>query len=314
MQPNPVLLKIGPVSIYWYGVLIVTGAMLAAQIASRLSRRNGHDPEIAWNMLLVLLLCGVLGGRIYHLISSWDYYRLHPSEMFGLQMAGFGIYGSVIGGTLGLWVYTLRAKLRFLEWADYVAPGLILAQAIGRWGNFFNQELYGYPTNLPWGVFISPEHRLPEFAAYQRFHPTFLYESVLCFLGFLVLWYLARNWQKNRLYGELFFLYGVIYAVIRFFTEFQRPDAWKLGGIPTAQWISVATVVLMGAMIFARRKLRRPGMLYTPGTPWVAPPAASEQEPEAAASEEEVETMAKDQEEATPPQDSAVPPESDDRK
>lgn len=271
MQPNPVLFRIGPISVYWYGVLIVSGAMLAAHLASKFSSRNGHDPEMAWNLLLICLFTGIIGARIYHIISSWDYYRLHLNEMFGLQMSGFGIFGAVFGGLIGLWFFAKYHKLRFLEWTDYIAPGLILAQAIGRWGNFFNQELYGYPTNLPWGIYIAPEHRLPGFEMYDRFHPTFLYESVLNFAAFLVLFYLVRNWRKNRLYGDIFFLYGIMYALIRFFIEMQRPDAWKLGGIPTAQWVSIGMLVLFGSLMFIRRKLGRPNMIYTAGNPWQPP-------------------------------------------
>lgn len=282
MQPNPVLVQIGPVTVYWYGVLIVGGAMLAAHLASGLSRRNGHDPEIAWNMLLVLLFCGILGARIYHIFSSWEYYRAHPGQMFGLQMSGFGIFGAVWGGLIGLWFFTRRYKLRFLEWVDYTAPGLILAQAIGRWGNFFNQELYGPPTDLPWGIYIAPEHRLPELVGYERFHPTFFYESALCFLGFLVLFYLARNWRKNRLWGDLLFLYGILYGVIRYFIEgYFRPDAWKIGGVPTAQYVSIVSIVVFASLLLARHKLSRPSMLYVPGAPWQepAPKAAPPAEP-----------------------------------
>ncbi len=268
MQLNPVLVRIGPIAIYWYGVLIVTGAMLAAHIASKLSRRNGRDPEIAWNLLLVCLLMGVIGARIYHILSSWEYYRARPGEMFGLQMSGFGIFGAFLGGLLGVWAYTRYHKLRFLEWADYSAPGLLLAQAIGRWGNFFNQELYGYPTDVPWAIYIAPEHRLPGFEAFDRFHPTFCYESVLNFAGFLVLLYLARNWRRNRFHGDIVFLYGIIYPVIRFFIEFQRPDAWTVGGIPVAQYVSVGFIVVFLCLMVIRRKLRRPSMVYVPGTPW----------------------------------------------
>jgi len=271
MQPNPVLFRIGPLAIYWYGVLIVSGAMLAAHIASLLSRRNGHDPEIAWNLLLVCLLTGVIGARIYHIISSWGYYRAHPGEMFGLQMSGFGIFGAFLGGLFGVWAFTRYHKLRFLEWADYASPGLLLAQAIGRWGNYFNQELYGYPTDLPWGIYIAPQHRLPGLEAFERFHPTFFYESLLNFAGFLILFHLARNWRKDRLYGDILFAYAIIYPVIRFFIEFQRPDAWKIGGVPAAQWVSVGLVVLFGSLMLIRRKLRRPGMVYVPSMPWVPP-------------------------------------------
>ncbi|MCD6519920.1 MAG: prolipoprotein diacylglyceryl transferase [Anaerolineae bacterium] len=286
MQPNPVLIRIGPIAIYWYGVLIVSGAMLAAHIASILSRRNGHDPEIAWNLLLVCLVTGIIGARLYHVISSWDYYRLHPDQIFGLQMSGFGIFGAVFGGLFGVWIFTKYYKLRFLEWADYAAPGLLLAQAIGRWGNFFNQELYGPPTDLPWGIYIAPEHRLPGYEAYTHFHPTFFYESVLNFGGFLILYYVARHWRKNRLYGDIFFLYGIIYPVIRFFIEFLRPDAWKIAGIPVAQLVSIGSIVFFGALLFIRRKLRRPGMIYVPGEPWQPPEEKEQPTPEPSEVEE----------------------------
>jgi phosphatidylglycerol:prolipoprotein diacylglycerol transferase len=305
MQPDPVLVRIGPISIYWYGVLIVSGAVLAAYIASKLSSRNGHDPEISWNLLLVVLFTGVIGARIYHIISSWDYYRANPGEMFGLQMSGFGIYGAVLGGLAGLWAFAKYYKLRFLEWADYVAPGLLLAQAIGRWGNFFNKELFGPPTDLPWGIYIPPENRvapgLPaEFANYEYFHPTFFYESSLNFIGFLVLFYLARNWRRNRLYGDIFFVYGLIYPVIRFFIEgYFRPDAWKIAGVPTAQWVSIILFVFFGSLLFVRHKLKRPGMLYTPGAPW-SPPAEDSAEAPATPAEPEAQTLADDAEHANP--------------
>jgi phosphatidylglycerol:prolipoprotein diacylglycerol transferase len=158
--------------------------------------------------------------------------------------------------------------LRFLEWIDYCAPGLLLAQAIGRWGNYFNQELYGPPTNLPWGIFISPEHRLPQYAMFERFHPTFFYESILNLIGAAILYYLARRWTKGRLYGDIFFLYGIIYPVIRFFIEYLRPDAWRMGILATAQWVSIGSVIFFLSLFFIRRKLRRQQMMYVAGTPW----------------------------------------------
>lgn len=275
MAPDPVLVRIGSLSIYWYGVLIVSGAMLAAQIASWLSRRNGHNPETAWNMLVLLLLAGIVGGRIYHVLSSWEYYRLHPGEIFGIQMSGFGIYGSVIAGLAALWLYCRKQGLRFLEWADYVAPGLLLAQAIGRFGNYFNSELYGVCTDLPWGVYIPPANRLEWLADCERFHPTFFYEAALNFAGAMILLYLARRWEKGRLWGDIFFLYGLIYPVIRFFIEQPalRPDAyhvehWMIAGLPMARLISIIAFVFFAALIYVRHRLRRPSMIYTPGTPW----------------------------------------------
>lgn len=286
MAPDPVLLKIGPITVYWYGVLIVCGALLAAQITSQLSRRNGHNPEIAWNMLLILLLAGILGGRIYHILSSWDYYRLHPDEMFGIQMSGFGIYGAVIFGLIALAIYCRVKKLRFLEWADYIAPGLLLAQGIGRWGNYFNSELYGDCTTLPWGIYIPPANRLEWLADCERFHPTFFYESALNLIGGVILLILCLRWKKGRLWGDILFLYGLIYPAIRFFIEQEefRPDAyhmpgWMLAGLPMARVISLVAFVVFGALLIVRHRLRRPSMIYTPGEPWQEPAHAGDTPP-----------------------------------
>ncbi|NLT73943.1 MAG: prolipoprotein diacylglyceryl transferase [Chloroflexi bacterium] len=274
MTPNPVFLRLGPINVYWYGVLIVSGAMLAAYLVSKLSSRNGHDPEIAWNLLIVALFTGIIGARLYHIASSWEYYSQNPSEMFGLQMSGFGIFGAVAGGAVGLYFFTRIKHLRFLEWIDYVSPGLLIAQAIGRWGNFFNQELYGPPTDLPWAIYIAPSHRLPGFESFEYFHPTFLYESLLNLAGGLLLLHLARRWKQGRLYGDIFFLYAMIYSAIRYFIEGNfRPDAWKIGGIPTAQIVSVVVFVIFGALMYIRHRLRRPSMIYQEGVPWAYPEA-----------------------------------------
>lgn len=248
------ILRIGPIIIYWYSVLIITGVLVAAWLAAKQAQRVGDDPEHVWNALLLCLVLGVLGGRLYHVISALPYYTAHPGEILGLRMEGFGIYGAVAGGALGLWIYTRHYKLGFLRWADFAAPGLAIAQAIGRWGNYFNQELYGYPTNLPWGIYISPENRLPEFVQYERFHPTFLYESLWNLMAFAILFTLGRKAPKRLLEGDLFLLYGVLYGLGRFFVEFQRPDAWRIGGVPTAQWVAIAAVLFFGSVLIYRHQ------------------------------------------------------------
>jgi len=217
-----------------------------------------------WNALLLCLFLGVIGARLYHVASSLPYYIDHPNQIFGLRMSGFGIYGGVIGGALGLWIYTFRHKLSFLRWADYAAPGLALAQAIGRWGNFFNQELYGYPTNLPWGIYIAPENRLPGFEQYERFHPTFLYESLWNLLAFGILFTLSRKAKDRLLEGDLILLWGVLYSLGRFFVEFERPDAyqlktWVLTGVPMAQWVAIAIILVCGgALIYRHQQQQQP--------------------------------------------------------
>ncbi|HOG45419.1 MAG TPA: prolipoprotein diacylglyceryl transferase [Anaerolineae bacterium] len=275
-MPSRVLLQIGPVAIYWYGVLIVTGTLAAAWIATKQARQAGDDPEHVWNALLLCLVLGVIGARLYHVASMLQHYLAHPGEIFGLQMQGFGIYGAVAGGALGLWIYTHRNSLNFLRWADFAAPGIALAQAIGRWGNFFNQELYGFPTALPWGIYIAPENRLPGFTQYERFHPTFLYESLWNLLSFGILMFLSRKARKRLMNGDLFLLYGILYSLGRFFVEFQRPDAyqletWKFLGAPMAQWVAIGAILFFGSVLIYRHQ--RGG-----GAPVVAEPEESSAE------------------------------------
>jgi phosphatidylglycerol---prolipoprotein diacylglyceryl transferase len=261
-MPSRVLFQIGPVVIYWYGVLIMTGVLVASWLAAKAAENAGDDPDHVWNALLLCLFLGVLGGRLYHVASSLPYYVAHPGQIFGLQMSGYGIYGAIVGGALGLWIYTSRHKLSFLRWADYAAPGVFVAQALGRWGNFFNQELYGFPTSLPWGIYIAPENRLPGFEQYSHFHPTFLYESLWNLLAFGILFTLSRKAKKRLLDGDLILLWGVLYSIGRFFIEFQRPDAyqlktWVLGAVPMAQWVAIGTILVCGGLLIFRHQRSR---------------------------------------------------------
>ncbi len=251
--------------IYWYGILIVAGALAGAFIATREARRRGIDPDHVWNALLAALILGVIGARLYHVISSpagsnigLSYYMQNPLEILNFRQGGLGIYGAVAGGVLGLYLYARWAKVNFLQLLDIGAPGLAFGQAIGRWGNFFNQELYGYPTTLPWGIPIDLAHRLPMFADLTqypvettRFTPTFLYESLFDVAMGVLLVVIAQRWKREK-NGDLFLLWGMLYGVGRFLTEFQRPDAWTISGIATAQLIGIALVVICGVVLAYR--------------------------------------------------------------
>lgn len=267
-MPSPVLFQIGPIAIYWYGVLIVTGVLLATWLAAAQAQHAGDNAEHVWDAMLLCLFFGVVGGRLYHVIHMWPLYAANPGQIFGLQMQGFGIYGAVAGGAFGLWLYVRRHRLSFLHWADFAAPGVALAQAIGRWGNFFNQELYGRTTNLPWGIAIAADNRVWPFTnlteypvATTRFHPLFLYESLWNLFVFAVLFGLSRKASKRLLDGDLFLLYGILYGLGRFFTEFQRFDAWRIGGIPTAQWIAIAIILFFGSVLIYRHQQSGPVVL-----------------------------------------------------
>ena len=251
--------------IYWYGILIVCGALAGAYVASLEAKRRGIDPDHIWNALLGALILGVIGARLYHVVSSpvgtnigFSYYMANPMEILNFRQGGLGIYGAVAGGLIALWLYARYAKLNLAVLVDLGAPGLALGQAIGRWGNFFNQELYGYPTTLPWGIPIDAAHRLPIFADLTqypiettRFTPTFLYESIWNLGVAIVLIVIARRW-KNEKAGDLMLLWGMLYGLGRFLVEFQRPDAWLISGIATAQLIGLGLIVICGVALMYR--------------------------------------------------------------
>jgi len=180
--------QIGPLYIRFYGIILMLGALAAAWLASKEAQRRGQDSEIVWDGLIWVLIGGILGARIWHLLTppqsmveqgiTTAWYLSHPLDALAIWRGGLGIPGAVIGGAIALFIYCKKHKTDFLMWADIVAPGLALAQAIGRWGNFINQELYGAPTNLPWAVHIDPQYRLPGFQEQGTYHPLFLYESL----------------------------------------------------------------------------------------------------------------------------------------
>lgn len=243
--------KIGPFSVAWYGIFISLGVIGAVTVASFEAKLRGESVDNLLNMLLLILPLGIIGARMYHVIDQWSFYSQNPGLIIGGR--GLGIYGAVIGGAVGMIIYTLWKRLNTFRWMDIAAPGLILAQAIGRWGNFFNQELYGYPTNLPWGVYIDPAHRLPGFEAYDHFQPLFLYESLLNFIGFGLLIFISRKYGKRLLSGELFMMYVVYYSIVRFALEGLKIDVWTLAGFPTARWIACLAVLGVIAITLIRR-------------------------------------------------------------
>ncbi len=257
--------QIGPFYIAWYGILIALGVAAAVGIAAVEARRRGESVDHLINMLLLILPLGIIGARLYHVIDQWQFYSQNPGLIIGGR--GLGIFGAVIGGAIGLIIYTKWKKLSTLRWMDIAAPGVILAQAIGRWGNFFNQELYGYPTNLPWGIYIDPAHRLPGYEGYEHFQPLFLYESLWNLAGFGVMMVVARKLKKKLLDGEIFALYVVWYSIGRFVLEGMKINVWTLAGIPTARWISgVAIIVAVAAVLLRRTWSRRTDTAETTAT------------------------------------------------
>jgi phosphatidylglycerol:prolipoprotein diacylglycerol transferase len=282
MPPIDPVFYIGPVAVHLYGIIIVTGALLGAYASTFEARRRGEDPEHVWNGLVWALIGGILGARLYHVLSSPQgtdigfryYFHTNPFDtirVLGLAIpfptalmiwkGGLGIFGGIAGGVLAVVIYLRRNHLSVWRWLDIGAVGLILGQAIGRWGNFINQELYGPPTSLPWGLSIDAEHRLPPYDNLSRFplettrfHPLFLYESLWNVMIFAILMVAGRRYRDRLKDGDVFSLYLIGYSVGRILVESLRPDAWVVSGIPVAQIVSVALIVLGVALMVWRRQ------------------------------------------------------------
>ncbi len=232
------------------------------------------NPEHVWNALIWILILGLIGARLYHVLtpspsmaalgiySPLDYFR-DPIQLINFRGGGLGIFGGLIGGLLGLIIYTRRARIPFLGWADLAVVGLALGQAVGRWGNFFNQELYGRPTNLPWAVHIDPIYRLPDYVSFERFHPAFLYESLWSLATFFVLYRLTRRYSERMLPGEMMGLYLIAYAVGRSLLELVRLDSRVIPffgvetGLAVATAVSIVIALASAVMLIGRRWLRR---------------------------------------------------------
>jgi len=255
---------VGPIYIRFYGIILMLGAVAAAFLAEHEARRRKFNPEFVWDGLIWVLIGGIIGARLWHVFTpppsmiaagfTTQYYLTHPLDLINTRLGGLGIPGAVIGGALALYIFCRRKKMSFLTWADIAAPGVALAQAIGRWGNFFNQELYGKPSTLPWAVKIDPINRLPGYESYSTFQPLFLYESIWNLLNMGLLLWLGRKYGDRLKEGDLFLTYLVGYPVGRFFLEFLRLDAPRIGTINTNQAFMAIVAVVSGFLLYWRHR------------------------------------------------------------
>jgi len=252
--------------IRYYGIILMLGAIAAALLIERLARRRNYDPELVWDGLIWVLIGGIIGARIWHILTPPQsmvdqgittlFYLTHPLDALAIWWGGLGIPGAIIGGALALLWFCRRRKLNFLIWVDLAAPGVALGQAIGRWGNFINQELYGAPTTLPWAVYIppGPTPRLPGYENIALYHPLFLYEALWNVFNMGLLLWLGRRFPDRLKPGDLFLTYLILYPTGRFFLEFLRLDYNKIAGLNTNQTIMAIVVVVAVALLIWRHR------------------------------------------------------------
>ena len=244
----------------YYGMLLMLGAIAAAAVAARLLKIDRSDSELAWDGLIWCLIFGVIGARLYHVftpsVSSlaqgttplW----LRPLDIIKVWEGGLGMPGAIMGGVFGLYLFARRKKLELGTLMNAAAPGVALAQAIGRWGNYVNQELYGPPTSLPWGIRI--DKPLPGYEAFQRFHPLFLYESLWNLVNFFFLLWLWRNYRDRLASGDIFLAYLVTYPLGRFLLEYLRLDYVPAFGINFNQAVMVVVAIAAAVALYLRNR------------------------------------------------------------
>lgn len=238
----------GGFAIHLYGLAIAVGILLGFFVTRALAKRLTFPPDDLYGLVAWLVPVSLVGARLYHVLNEWGYYADHPGEIVAVWNGGLAIHGAILAGLITVFVWARRRRASFWSVTDLLAPGLILGQAIGRWGNYFNQELYGKPTDLPWAIPIDLSHRLPGYESFAYFHPLFLYESLLDLALFAVLFFIVRRGHARL--GTTTALYFIGYSVIRFSLDFLRINPVGFGWLTLAQAVSVVMAVAGVIVLF----------------------------------------------------------------
>lgn len=244
-SPGPIVFEIGPFVLRWYGLLIATAVLLGATLSQFLAKRRKVNPDLLADLAIWLVIGAIPCARLYYVLFEWQEYAQRPGDIIAIWKGGIAIHGAIIGGILATLIFARINKISVWQLLDLVVPSLALGQAIGRWGNFFNSEAFGRPTNLPWKLYIPPSNRPTEYLSSDYFHPTFLYESlwnlmVLGILLYLFFWGLKRP-ERFKI-GTLTLVYFTAYSIGRFWIEGLRTDSLMLGPLRIAQVVSLVAL------------------------------------------------------------------------
>jgi prolipoprotein diacylglyceryl transferase len=270
-SPDVSSFELGPIRVHFYALFILIGIALAIWIGSRRFRQRGGQAGMILDIALWAVPFGIVGGRIFHVLTHWDYYfyaGADLSKVFAVWEGGLAIFGALLLGSVGAFIGARTAGIKFLAFADAIAPGVLVAQAVGRIGNYFNNELFGLPTTLPWGLEISTAN--PAYPAGLPagvlFHPTFLYELIWNLMGFAVLIWLDRKFKLR--WGQMFAAYLITYSIGRAFIESIRIDPSEIFfGLRTNVWSAIFGIVIGVALfVWSRRKHKEEETsVYLPG-------------------------------------------------
>lgn len=250
-SPSQILCTVFGVKIYYYGVIMAFAIAIGTIISDYIGTKFFElKKETVIDLAPYVIILGIIGARLYYCIMDYDLYLRFPTEIFALRHGGISIHGAIIGGLAGLWIFSYRSKQSFKKLCDVSVIGLSIGQAIGRWGNFFNSEAYGLPTNLPWKLYIAPQYRHIPYLEDAFYHPAFLYESILDFVIFGILIYLATK-KKFKKDGNLALIYLILYSIARIIVEFIRIDSIRyIYGISIAIIVSISIIFVSGILLF----------------------------------------------------------------
>lgn len=259
-SPGPMLFEWGSIAVRWYGFLIASAVLIGVTLSQYLAKRRQVDPDLLADLAIWLVIAAIPAARIYYVVFQWSQYQNNLGDIFAIWKGGIAIHGAIFGGTIAAIIFAKIQKVSIWKLADLVVPSLALGQAIGRWGNFFNSEAFGRPTDLPWKLFIAPMNRPVDYASFEYFHPTFLYESLWNLLVFsLLLFIFFRSLKPSSPIktGTLALFYLIAYSIGRFLVEGLRTDSLMAGQLRTAQIVSLILISLGALGLVWLYKLQR---------------------------------------------------------
>lgn len=268
-SPGSTLIQVGAFAIRWYGLLIASAVLIGVNLSRFLAKQRRVDPAIVDSLVIWLVIAAVPSARLYYVLFQWQDYAQHLDRIPQIWRGGIAIHGAVLGGMIAALIFARLQKIPFWQLADLVAPALILGQAIGRWGNFFNSEAFGRPTNLPWKLYIPLDRRPPGYEQFEYFHPTFLYESLwnlMVFALLMTLFFRGLKASSHLKLGTLFVVYLMTYSLGRFWIEGLRMDSLMLGPFRIAQIVSLVGVAIGGCGLLYLYRWNRslPDVVPTP--------------------------------------------------